>query len=95
MYSKGGPRIATIHKSKGLESPAVIFYLRDKCPADWVRKNGSEDALEQEYNLIYVGITRAETRLYYVNSDKNADSTDRQSEATITLSDLLSDDMPF
>lgn len=62
-----GTLFASIHKSKGLEAPRVWFLQYDRCPhpaakADW--------EIEQEFNLIYVAITRAMNDLVYVASEE-------------------------
>lgn len=60
-----GVRLSSIHKAKGLESDNVFLLLPYNAPiphpmakADW--------AIEQEYNLLYVAITRAKKKLVYV-----------------------------
>lgn len=56
----------TLHRSKGLEFPRVFFLGRYKfCPSPFARQ---EWQIEQEDNLIYVGITRSEKELYYVDA---------------------------
>jgi DNA helicase-2/ATP-dependent DNA helicase PcrA len=65
LVEVGGIRLASIHKSKGLEARRVFFLMPDgaQCPhpmakAPWQR--------EQEMNLLYVGITRAIEELVWV-----------------------------
>lgn len=66
MYSDGGPRLSSIHKSKGLQSPTVFFYQSDRVPAAWVIDKGTPDDLIQEQNLYYVACTRAQASLYLI-----------------------------
>lgn len=60
--------LSTIHKSKGREWDRVFFLHRSKCPSPWARR---EWEVEQEHNLIYVGVTRAKRELIFVD-DMNA-----------------------
>ena len=59
--------LCSVHKSKGLEWPTVyilganLYMPHPKAFADW--------ELEQEDNLLYVAITRAQEHLIYVNLD--------------------------
>lgn len=48
--------MATIHKSKGLESKTVWWLGASECPATWAKKEWQK---QQEVNLCYVAITRA------------------------------------
>lgn len=68
VNSKSGVTLTTIHKAKGLEYENVYFYYRDMCPAPYAIVSGNKMALQQEDNLIYVGITRAKKSLTYVYS---------------------------
>lgn len=62
-----GVILSTIHKSKGLEADNIYIIALDKFPlkrcmdVEWKR--------EQEYNLMYVAITRAKKTLNYVDCD--------------------------
>jgi DNA helicase II / ATP-dependent DNA helicase PcrA len=60
-----GIRLSSVHKSKGLEAKRVFFLMPKKaeCPHPLSK---SEWQIESEYNLLYVGITRAIEELYYV-----------------------------
>lgn len=51
-----GPTFSTIHKAKGLEAEHVYILRPDLMPAYYAT---GRDALQQEENMIYVGITRA------------------------------------
>lgn len=57
-----GPTLATIHKAKGLEAPTTIILNREKLPSNFAR---TPEALQQESNLLYVAITRAQHSLIY------------------------------
>lgn len=59
---------STVHRSKGLENPRVFIVYPEKLPLVW--KNQSEAQFQQERNLEYVAITRAQAELYYVETDK-------------------------
>lgn len=57
--------LTTIHKAKGREWERVYFLHRAKTiPSKWAKKAWEK---EQEANLEYVGITRAESELIYVD----------------------------
>jgi superfamily I DNA/RNA helicase len=61
-----GIRLSSIHKSKGLEADTV-YLLRPKgaeCPHPMAK---TPWAIEQEYNLLYVAITRAIKKLVFVS----------------------------
>lgn len=61
-------KLSSGHRAKGLESDRV-WILQPKgaeCPHSMAR---SKTAIEQEWNLRYVMITRARHELYYVNDD--------------------------
>lgn len=59
---KSGPMFATIHKAKGLEAPHTYLLRPDLLPGFWVEK--PED-LQQEMNLKYVAVTRAQESFTY------------------------------
>lgn len=59
---RSGPLFSTIHKAKGLEADHVYFLRPDLVPGWWIKE---ESALQQEYNLKYVAITRAKQTLTY------------------------------
>jgi len=62
--------LASVHKSKGREWPRVFILGRsDYMPFPLAKK---EWEVEQEHNLIYVAITRAERELYYVTGVRSA-----------------------
>ncbi|HYF95919.1 MAG TPA: ATP-dependent DNA helicase [Symbiobacteriaceae bacterium] len=71
-------QIMTVHQAKGLEFPVVFlprlthrdFPLsrsggeKPVYPPEWRHDPGAGDALEEERRIFYVGLTRAEDRLY-------------------------------
>lgn len=60
-----GITLCTIHKSKGLEFKTVYMLNSDLLPSKYAKQ---EWQLQQEENLEYVAITRAEERLVYINA---------------------------
>lgn len=62
--SKQGTSFSTIHKAKGLEAKRVYILRPDLMPAPWVKKENVEE-LQQELNMLYVGITRAKEELTF------------------------------
>lgn len=60
------PILSTIHKAKGLEADHVYLIRPDLVPSKWATK---EWEVEQEYNLLYVAITRARITFHYVGEE--------------------------
>lgn len=58
--------LTTIHKAKGREWPEVLFLDPQLIPARWAEQ---EWEIQQERNLAYVGITRAQQILHYCASE--------------------------
>jgi len=60
----GKVRLATIHKSKGLEAD-VVHWLQPKTDfSRWIKKDWQK---EQEKHLCYVAVTRAKSKLYVLS----------------------------
>ncbi len=56
--------LMTLHNAKGLEFPVVIITGMEDGVFPHMRALGDPDELEEERRLCYVGMTRAEDRLY-------------------------------
>jgi len=60
--------LMTLHSAKGLEYPVVFLVGLDDGVFPHVHSLGDPDDLKEERRLCYVGITRAEQRLYLCNA---------------------------
>lgn len=73
LFSASGPvQFMTGHKAKGLEFPTVFYLDSFLIPTKYSRTQaefGNPSPLEQERNLNYVIITRAQQELFYVRSE--------------------------
>lgn len=65
--AQGVVTLSTIHKAKGLEAKRVFILDAWRMPSKYAKK---PHQIEQEYNLFYVAITRAQEQLIYVNMPK-------------------------
>jgi hypothetical protein len=68
--------LSTIHRAKGDEADVVFLLGSDYLPFRY--KNQVSWQIQQEWNLVYVALTRAKKRLYFVpcpkeNNDKDYD----------------------
>ncbi|HEY0222565.1 MAG TPA: DNA helicase PcrA [Lactovum miscens] len=67
--SEQGVTLMTLHSAKGLEFPIVFIVGMEEGIFPLSRVNEDHDELEEERRLAYVGITRAEKRLYLTNAN--------------------------
>ncbi len=59
--------LSTIHKAKGLEWNNVYFLDRHLIPSRFAT---TEEEIQQEQNVAYVGVTRAKQTLTYITSER-------------------------
>ena len=59
--------LSTIHKAKGLEWPNVVILEAGLMPSKYAKTPAE---IQQENNLHYVAITRAQKQLIYLESDQ-------------------------
>lgn len=75
-------KLCTIHRSKGHEWNTVYFLDEWRVPSKYAvqaaqaNPEKGADALQQEFNLRYVAVTRAKKKLVYIDSKQFFDSED-------------------
>ncbi|TKJ30356.1 MAG: hypothetical protein CEE40_05340 [Chloroflexi bacterium B3_Chlor] len=86
------PCLLTLHMAKGLEFPVVFIVGLEEGVLPHNRSMETQDELEEERRLFYVGITRAEGRLYLVYTFRRTlFGRDALSEPSRFLTDIPAD----
>ena len=60
--------LMTMHAAKGLEYPVVFIIGMEENVFPHSRSMGDDEEMEEERRLAYVGITRAEQKLYLTSA---------------------------
>jgi DNA helicase-2/ATP-dependent DNA helicase PcrA len=64
----GSVTLMTLHNAKGLEFPVVFIIGLEDGIFPHYRSMGNQEELEEERRLMYVGVTRAQQRLYLTHA---------------------------
>nr|MCH9869399.1 ATP-binding domain-containing protein [Serratia marcescens] len=89
----GQVTLMTLHAAKGLEFPVVFLIGLEEGLFPLGRAAQDEDLLEEERRLAYVGITRAEQKLYLTNAFSRLLYGKTQSNQPSRFIDEISDDL--
>jgi len=83
------PCLLTLHMAKGLEFPLVFIVGLEEGVLPHNRSMDTQEELEEERRLFYVGITRAKQRLYLIHTFRRAlFGRDELSEPSRFLADI-------
>lgn len=74
-----GVMLSTIHRAKGLQNRRVMILDYDRLPLKWLEQKSHE--LEQEWNLKYVALTRAEEALFLVQTSQKSEETSHRNNS--------------
>ncbi|MGX5377714.1 DNA helicase PcrA [Ligilactobacillus sp. LYQ135] len=85
--------LMTLHAAKGLEFPVVFLMGMEEGIFPLSRAQLDEDELEEERRLAYVGITRAQRKLYITNALSRMLYGKRQVNASSRFIDEIGDDL--
>lgn len=85
--------LMTLHSAKGLEFPIVFIIGVENNIFPLIRQDTDEDDLEEERRLAYVGITRAEKRLYLTSASSRLLYGRRQYNQISPFIDELDEDV--
>ncbi len=70
--SAGAVTLMTMHSSKGLEFPVVFMAGMEEGLCPHSRSSDSEEELEEERRLCYVGMTRAQEKLFLLRARRRS-----------------------
>lgn len=85
--------LMTLHAAKGLEFPVVFIIGMEDNIFPLIRPDSDDDDLEEERRLAYVGITRAERKLFLSNASSRLLYGRRQYNPTSQFIDELDDEV--
>ena len=85
--------LMTLHAAKGLEYPIVFLVGLEEGIFPIKRAMDSEDELEEERRLAYVGITRAQKKLYLTNANSRMIYGNIQHNSSSRFIEEISDEL--
>ena len=86
---ESGVTLMTLHNAKGMEFPIVFVVGMEEGLFPLARAMESREELEEERRLFYVGVTRAEDRLFVTHTDRRwRYGSEMRAEASSFLSEL-------